>query len=334
LSLVAPSVTREGYTFLGWSPTVPTTTPAANVTYTAQWQLNQYTQTFDANGGEGDTNMTLDYGVALVAPTVTREGYTFLGWSPSVPSMVPATNTTYIAQWQINQYTITFDAAGGEGGTSVTQDYGSSLEIPVVTREGYLFMGWSPTPPTIVPSTNITCVAQWQKACNVVVHIEGSGTVVGEGIYPEGAEISLTAMPNEKSVFCGWSTTPMNGNETLQLTVPGEDLTLTAYFMDASALDVYLQTHESVSQEVIDARVEKVITERGLLTRAELKALAKDSPVVEVKNGVATLKVNLKQAASLEELSSNAVDSPQQLNIKVADDEKVLLYKVVKPSKE
>ena len=126
----------------------------------------------------------------------------------------------------------------------------------------------------------------------------------------------------------------MNGNETLQLTVPGEDLTLTAYFMDASALDVYLQTHESVSQEVIDARVEEVITERGLLTRAELKALAKDSPVVEEKNGVATLKVNLKQAASLEELSSNAVDSPQQLNIKVPDDEKVLLYKVVKPSKE
>ena len=80
--------------------------------------------------------------------------------------------------------------------------------------------------------------------------------------------------------------------------------------------------------------VEEVITERGLLTRAELKALAKDSPVVEVKNGVATLKVDLKQAPSLEELASNAVESPQQLNIKVPDGEKVLLYKVVKPSKE
>lgn len=173
-----------------------------------------------------------------------------------------------------------------------------------------------------------------RQLVNVVVIAERGGLATGSGSYYEGDSVTLTAIADEGFVFCGWSTTPMNGNETLQLTVPGEDLTLTAYFMDASALDVYLQTHESVSQEVIDARVDEVITERGLLTRAELKALAKDSPVVEVKNGVATLKVNLKQAASLEELSSNAVDSPQQLNIKVSDDEKVLLYKVVKPSKE
>lgn len=173
-----------------------------------------------------------------------------------------------------------------------------------------------------------------RQLVNVVVIAERGGLATGSGSYYEGDSVTLTAIADEGFVFCGWSTIPMNGNETLQLTVPGEDLTLTAYFMDASALDVYLQTHERVSQEVIDARVKEVITERGLLTRAELKALAKDSPVVEVKNGVATLKVNLKQATSLEELSSNAVDSPQQLNIKVPDDEKVLLYKVVKPSKE
>ena len=34
-------------------PTVLETVPASNVTYTAQWQINQYTVTFAANGGTG-----------------------------------------------------------------------------------------------------------------------------------------------------------------------------------------------------------------------------------------------------------------------------------------
>ena len=68
--------------------------PAANVTYTAQWKLNQYTVTFDANGGSGGWSRGMDYGSAISAPTVTRTGYTFTGWSPAVAATVPAENVT------------------------------------------------------------------------------------------------------------------------------------------------------------------------------------------------------------------------------------------------
>jgi hypothetical protein len=186
----------------------------------------------------------------------------------------------------------------------------------------------------IVHNQHKQLIEEWCKECNVVVQVEGPGTVKGGGIYLEGAEITLTAEPGINGVFCGWSTTPVNSNETLQITLSEEDLSLTAYFMDASILNVYLKNYKQASQEEIDARVEEVVAERGLLTREELKALAKGSPVIEVKNGVATMKVNLKQMTSLEELSADVEELPQQLNIKVSDTEKVLLYKVIKPSKE
>ena len=99
--IVAPDVARDGYTFLGWSPEVDATVPASNVTYTAQWKINQYMVAFDANGGSGSVTNELDYASEIIAPTVTREGCSFEGWSPKVDLTVPASNVTYVARWKI-----------------------------------------------------------------------------------------------------------------------------------------------------------------------------------------------------------------------------------------
>ena len=177
VALTAPTVTREGYDFVRWEPAVPAKTPAANTTYTAQWQVKQYTMTFNANGGVGGKTMTQNYGSTLTPPNVTREGYTFKNWYPEVPAKVPAANITYTAQWQQNvvdkpdvedkpvvvKYTIIFDANGGEGGKEDLLVAGSTLKAPVVTREGYTFMGWSPVVPTVSPAADITYTAQWQE---------------------------------------------------------------------------------------------------------------------------------------------------------------------------
>ena len=138
--LVAPTVTREGYTLTGWEPE-DATVPASNVTYTAQWEINQYTVTFDANGGVGGTNMMQDYGTAIVAPTVTREGYTFVGWSPEVAATVPASNVMYTAQWQCS---VTLNANGGTCGTAdLNVGYGATIgALPVPTRTKAVFLGW------------------------------------------------------------------------------------------------------------------------------------------------------------------------------------------------
>jgi hypothetical protein len=53
--------------------------PDENKTYKAQWSINQYTATFNGNGGEPDTTeKRQDYNTALAAPTVTRTGHSFV----------------------------------------------------------------------------------------------------------------------------------------------------------------------------------------------------------------------------------------------------------------
>lgn len=98
-AIAAP--TRTGYTFTGWTLTgggsfsnTTYTYGASNGTLTARWQINTYTVSFNANGGEGAPDaVTKTYGVTLALPTTvpTRTGYSFLGWSADSS----ATTATY-----------------------------------------------------------------------------------------------------------------------------------------------------------------------------------------------------------------------------------------------
>ena len=76
---------------------------------------------------------------------------------------IPAENITITAQWKINQYTITFDTAGGSEIAPITQDYGTAITAPAnPTREGYAFNGWDKEIPQTMPAENITITAQWK----------------------------------------------------------------------------------------------------------------------------------------------------------------------------
>ena len=93
--------TRKGYTFKGWDKEIPETMPAENITVKAQWKINQYTITFDTNGGSEIAPITQDYGTEITAPdNPTRKGYTFRGWDKEIPETMPAENITITARWR------------------------------------------------------------------------------------------------------------------------------------------------------------------------------------------------------------------------------------------
>ena len=156
--------TREGYTFIGWDKAIPTTMPAENMTITAKWKVNQYTITFDTNGGSEITPITQDYGTAITAPAnPTREGYTFIGWDKAIPATMPAENMIITAKWKVNQYTITFDSNGGSEIAPITQDYSTAITAPAnPTREGYTFIGWDKAIPATMPAENMIITAKWR----------------------------------------------------------------------------------------------------------------------------------------------------------------------------
>ena len=128
--------------------------PADVTTLTVQWTAPTYAVTLHTNGGTiNNGNVTeYTYGVGATLPTdVTRTGYTFKGWYDNeglTGDPVTAIGNTetgnkeYWAKWEINQYTITFDTAGGSAIAPITQDYGTAITAPAdPTREGYTFTG-------------------------------------------------------------------------------------------------------------------------------------------------------------------------------------------------
>ena len=168
----ADDMTYTGHTFKGWydnenltgSPvTAIGGAETGNKEYWAKWEINQYTVTVKPENGKADIIITQDYGTPITAPTLTREGYTFKGWDKEIPETMPAENITVKAQWEINQYTITFDTNGGSEIAPITQDYGTEITAPDnPTRKGYTFKGWDKEIPETMPAENITITARWK----------------------------------------------------------------------------------------------------------------------------------------------------------------------------
>ena len=219
-------VTRTGYTFKGWydnenltgSPvTAIGGAETGNKEYWAKWEINQYTITFDTNGGSEIAPITQDYGTKITAPAnPTRKGYTFKGWDKEIPKTMPAENITVKAQWEINQYTITFDTNGGSEIVPITQDYGTKITAPDnPTRKGYTFKGWDKEIPETMPAENITITARWKDTekptGEIIIGTNKWNEFLNEltfGIFfKDTQEVTINAVDNSGVVFVSYLVT-------------------------------------------------------------------------------------------------------------------------------
>ena len=220
--------TRKGYTFMGWDKEIPETMPAENITVKAQWEINQYTIAFDTNGGSEIAPITQDYGTEITAPdNPTRKGYTFKGWDKEIPETMPAENITVKAQWEINQYTITFDTNGGSEIAPITQDYGTEITAPDnPIRKGYTFKGWDKEIPETMPAENMTVKAQWEINQYTIAFDTNGGSEIAPITQDYGTEITAPDNPTRKGyTFKGW-------DKEIPETMPAENITITARWKD------------------------------------------------------------------------------------------------------
>ena len=209
--------TRKGYTFKGWDKEIPKTMPADNITVKAQWEINQYTIAFDTNGGSEIDSITQDYGTEITVPdNPTRKGYTFKGWDKEIPKTMPAENITVKAQWEINQYTITFDTNGGSEIAPITQDYGTKITAPDnPTRKGYTFKGWDKEIPETMPAENLTITARWRDTekptGEIIIGTNKWNEFLNEltfGIFfKDTQEVTINAVDNSGVVFVSYLVT-------------------------------------------------------------------------------------------------------------------------------
>ena len=144
--------TKEGYTFSGWSQT-PTSMPANNVEVNGSFSINSYILTYKVDG-EVYHKDTLNYATAITAlQDLTKEGYTFSGWS-EIPTSMPANDVEVNGSFRINSYVLTYKV-DGEVYLKDTLNYATAITaLDALTKEGYTFSGWSQIP-TSMPANDV-----------------------------------------------------------------------------------------------------------------------------------------------------------------------------------
>ena len=204
---------------------------------TVQWTAPTYAVTLNTNGGTINNGNVTEYiyGVGATLPTaddMTYTGHTFKGWydneglTGDPVTAIGGTemgNKEYWAKWEINQYTITFDTAGGSAIAPITQDYGTAITAPAdPTREGYTFAGWDTAIPATMPAHNMTITAQWTVNQYTIIYDLDGGTAEGnpDTYTVETDAFTLKNPTRPGHTFTGWSGTGLTGEDNLTLTIP------------------------------------------------------------------------------------------------------------------
>ena len=230
-----PTPVRTGYIFLGWTGegiTEPQKTieipqgSTGDRTYTANWQVIEYTIITLLEGGNAGSSQVYFYTVeqTVTLPTPTRTGYTFLGWTgegittPQPNVTIPKGSTgdkTYIENWELTEYNITMDLNGGSGQEKVVYTMtDEDFELPTPTRNGYEFVGWTgegiTTPQTsvIIPkgsTGNKAYTANWQVIEYTITLDTNGGPVVSPIKYTVEDLFTLPYILRPGYEFAGWT---------------------------------------------------------------------------------------------------------------------------------
>lgn len=233
--------TKTGYTFKGWKYNDVVVTEntkysdlagdgvLTSITLKADWNVNQYTISFDTSGGSAVSSITQDYGSTVVKPLdPTKEGYKFAGWKPEIPDTMPSSNITIKAKWSVNKYTITFDTDGGSEVLPIIQDYGSTVTAPISpTKVGYSFVGWDNPIPSTMPPSDLNIKALWKINKYTITFDTNGGSTIEAITLDYGSSITKPSNPTRSGyTFVGWDI-------EIPDTIPAENMTIKAKWLDS-----------------------------------------------------------------------------------------------------
>ena len=180
----------------------------------------KFTVTFDSRGGSTVRDVLIeDEIVEFLIPT--KEGNTFLGWYKDITkedtkvtdSKSLKNNTTLFAKWEVNVYTISFDSDGGSEVTSVTKEYGTTLDnFTVPTKDDYIFEGWfidegrtNEFKSKTMVASNITLYAKWELVSYEVNFYNMLGELFETQMVKKGSDAIYPTLPSVPGyTFVSW----------------------------------------------------------------------------------------------------------------------------------
>lgn len=284
---------KKGYKFDEWTitPTVSITNsrtfsmPANDVTIAATFTLEEYSITYNLNGGSGTMTPT-EYNVTTETfnlPTPTRTGYTFDGWyrdaeftGEKVTTIAKGTtgNIELYAKWSETKYSVNINTNNRNLG--ITTPSGANwvgatpVNLTATPHTGYHFTEWKATGGAKIvdlnsPTTTITATASGTVTAHfaeTLYNITVQSSNEAQGKVTQSADqagvttaITITADPIEGFEFTGWSKTSKTGDITIAsinsatttLTATGEG-TVTANFAPKGSTPIYFKANHRWKQ--------------------------------------------------------------------------------------
>ena len=174
--------------------------------------------TFDCSGGEEIDAVRVKLGRKIELPEPVRQDYTFTGWTLAGEEVTspfgPDEDVTLTAEWIGNEYTVSFDLAGGtsEIPVAVTLRTGDALTLPSAApvREGYVFQGWydaegtQVTSGTVLPWGNTVLTAGWDyEYYDLTFDTDGAGSADTVSYHIDDA-LSLPSVSRKGYHLLGW----------------------------------------------------------------------------------------------------------------------------------
>jgi uncharacterized repeat protein (TIGR02543 family) len=232
--VVMPSaMSKTGYGFGGWYQDAACTTEwifaansvTDNITLYAKWNVDYHTVDFEANGGNPvpDSQNIAHDGKVVMPPAMTNSGYGFGGWYKDADFVNVwnftadnvTGNITLYAKWDLNFYTVDFNANGGNPvppQQNIT--YGGKVTIPsAMNKTGYSFGGWYKEAActnewnfyTDSITGNITLYAKWNANYSVNFNANGGSPAPIPQSIAHGSKVDMPpAMTKTGYGFDGW----------------------------------------------------------------------------------------------------------------------------------
>jgi uncharacterized repeat protein (TIGR02543 family) len=209
--------------------------------------------------------------------TPTRTGYTFDGWysedtlDNEVTQLSTSADLMLFPKWIADPYTIQFETNGGSDVFAITQGFETTVNAPSnPTKLGHTFDGWfadeslsTPYTFSTMPMNDITLYAKWLVNSYSIRYETFGGNVINDTQVPFGTQVTFVPTPTkDHAFFDGWYLNTELTSPLAAFSMPAEDITLYAAWVDATPVENLIAMVEawpdpldlSYAQSLLDAK--------------------------------------------------------------------------------
>ena len=234
------AIANDGFTFINWTENGSFVSSNPSYSFTVDSNRNfvahftenplpTYTISVAANPTNAGTvigNGTYQEGQSCTVTAMPIVGYTFVNWTENQVEV--STNSSYtftvtgnrnlVANFVANTYSIEVIASPADGGSVTgggTFHYGETTTLTATPNTHYEFIRWSDgstdNPHTVIVTGDATYTAVFREIAPLLYSItadvnpEEGGEVFGDGVFPEGANVILTAIVYTDYTFKNWT---------------------------------------------------------------------------------------------------------------------------------